>query len=328
MGKASVSRRRWFGLVLLAAIVASSGARAQSYPTGSIRLLVAFTPGGPSDVLARIVGERMSLRLGQPVVIENRPGAGGNVAAEIVANAPADGYTLLNANNSILATNAALYRHLPFDPLRDFAPISLIGSQPNILVVHPSLPVHSVADLVALAKAEPGKLNYGSSGNGTAAHLAAELFRLRAGIDIVHVAYRGAAPALTDLTSGRLQLMFATSASVLQFIESGTLRAVAVTTAERSAAVPDLPTVAESGFPDFEATTWHGLVAPAKTSPAVVEKLNQTVVAVLRETDIRQRLAGLGVEIVGDSPAEFGAYIRSESAKWAAVVKSAGIQIE
>ncbi|HEX9464413.1 MAG TPA: tripartite tricarboxylate transporter substrate binding protein [Alphaproteobacteria bacterium] len=323
-----MSRRRWFGLVLLAAIVASSGARAQSYPTGSIRLLVAFTPGGPSDVLARIVGERMSLRLGQPVVIENRPGAGGNVAAEIVANAPADGYTLLNANNSILATNAALYRHLPFDPLRDFAPISLIGSQPNILVVHPSLPVHSVADLVALAKAEPGKLNYGSSGNGTAAHLAAELFRLRAGIDIVHVAYRGAAPALTDLTSGRLQLMFATSASVLQFIESGTLRAVAVTTAERSAAVPDLPTVAESGFPDFEATTWHGLVAPAKTSPAVVEKLNQTVVAVLRETDIRQRLAGLGVEIVGDSPAEFGAYIRSESAKWAAVVKSAGIQIE
>src|SRR5258708_34730911 len=169
MGKASVSRRRWFGWVLLAAIVASAGARAQSYPPGSIRLLVAFRPGGPSEVLARIVGERMSLRLGQPVVIANRPGAGGNVAAEIVANAPADGYTLLNANNSILATNAALYRHLPFDPLRDFAPISLIGSQPNILVVHPSLPVHSVADLVALAKAEPGKLNYGSSGNGTAA---------------------------------------------------------------------------------------------------------------------------------------------------------------
>lgn len=328
MGKVSVSRRQWLGLVLLIAILAPLGARAQSYPTASIRLVVAFTPGGPSDVLARIVGERMSLRLGQPVVIENRPGAGGNVAAEIVANAPADGYTLLNGNNSILATNAALYRHLPFDPLRDFAPISLIGSQPNILVVHPSVPAHSVADLVALAKAEPGKLNYGSSGNGTAAHLAAELFRLRAGIDIVHVAYRGAAPALTDLSSGRLQMMFATSASVLPFIETGTLRAIAVTTAERSAAVPSLPTIAESGFPDFEATTWHGLVAPAKTPPAVVEKLNQTVVAVLREPDVRQRLAGLGVEVVGDTPAEFAAYIKSESAKWAAVVKSSGIQIE
>lgn len=324
----TVLRRRLALLLLFAAVLAPCAAWPQTYPTGSIRLVVAFTPGGPSDVLARIVGERMSLRLGQPVVIENRPGAGGNVAAEIVANAPPDGYTLLNGNNSILATNAALYKHLAFDPLRDFAPISLIGSQPNILVVHPSVAAHSVADLVKLAKAEPGKLNYGSSGNGTAAHLAAELFRLKAGVDIVHVAYRGAAPALTDLSSGRLQLMFATSASVMQFIENGTLRALAVTTAERSPAVPDLPTIAESGFPDFEATTWHGLVAPAKTPPAVIEKLNRTVVAVLREPDIRQRLAGLGVDVVGDSPEEFAAYIKSESAKWASVVKSSGIQIE
>jgi len=306
----------------------TGSADAETYPTASIRLVVAFTPGGPSDVLARIVGERMSVRLGQPVVIDNRPGAGGNVAAEIVAKAPPDGYTLLNGNNSILATNAALYSHLPFDPLQDFAPITLIGSQPNILVVHPSLPVHSVADLIKLAKSEPGKLNYGSSGNGTAAHLAAELFRLQAGVDIVHVAYRGAAPALTDLASGRLQLMFATSASVMQFIENGTLRPLAVTTATRSPAVPSLPTIAESGFPDFEATTWHGFVAPAKTPRAVIDTLNHAIVQALREPEVKKRLAALGVDIVGNTPAEFRAYIKAESDKWAGVVAKAGLHIE
>ncbi len=307
--------------------VAASAAPSAVYPSASIRLVVAFPPGGPSDTLARIIGERLAAHLGQSVVIDNRPGAGGNIAAAVVAKAPPDGYTLLMGNNSILATNAALYGHLDFDPIKDFAPITLIGLQPNILVVNPSVPAHSVAELVALAKAHPGKLNFASSGAGTAAHLAGELFKLQAGIDIVHVPYRGAMPALTDLVGGRTEMMFATSASVLPFIRSGRLRALAVTTAKRSAAVPDLPTIAESGYPNFEATTWHGLVAPAKTPAPIIDKLAQTTDAVLKEPDVQKRLDSLGVEISGDTPAEFAAYIKSESAKWATVIHKAGIHI-
>ncbi len=325
---------RHLALLMAAYVLATAPARAASsepaaaYPSASIHLVVGFTPGGPSDVLARIVGERLGARLGQAVVIDNRPGAGGNIAAEFVAKSPADGYMLLMGNNSILATNAALYSHIDFDPLTDFAPITLIGSQPNILVVNPVVPAHSVAELVALAKARPGKLNYASSGAGTAAHLAGELFKLQAGIDIVHVPYRGAIPALTDLMGGRADLMFATSASVLQFIGAGRLRALAVTTSKRSEAVPDLPPVAESGYPDFEATTWHGLVAPAKTPPAIIDRLSKTTIALLNEADMRQRLSALGVEIVADTPAEFGAYIRSETAKWAVVIRKSGIHIQ
>lgn len=314
-------------LALALAIAGAPAAPAAAYPSASIRLIVAFPPGGPSDTLARIVGERLAVHLGQSVVIDNRPGAGGNIAAVVAAKAPPDGYTLLMGNNSILATNAALYGHLDFDPIRDFAPITLIGLQPNILVVNPSLQAHSVAELVALAKAEPGKLNFASSGAGTAAHLAGELFKLQAGIDIVHVPYRGAAPALTDLVGGRTQMMFATSASVLSFIRSGKLRALAVTTAKRSPAVPDLPTIAESGYPNFEATTWHGLVAPAKTPAPIIDKLAKATDVVLKEPDVQKRLDSLGVEIIGDTPAEFAAYIKSESVKWAAVIHKAGIHI-
>lgn len=324
---------RRLGLVIVAVLACGMPAKAETsvpaaYPSASIHLVVAFTPGGPSDTLARIVGERLSAHLGQPVVIDNRPGAGGNIAADMVAKSPADGYTLLMGNNSILATNAALYSHLDFDPVKDFAPITLIGSQPNILVVTRTLPAHSVAELVALAKQRPGKLNYASSGAGTAAHLAGELFKLQAGIDLVHVPYRGAIPALTDLMGGRTDLMFATSASVLQFISAGRLRALAVTTAKRSEAVPDLPTVAESGYPDFEATTWHGLVAPAKTPRPVIDRLAQTTREVLKEPDVQKRLSALGVEVVGDTPVEFAAYIKSETAKWAAVIHKSGIHIQ
>jgi len=322
--------RRLAGSLLAACLLSGPEVLAASpaYPSTSIHLVVAFTPGGPSDTLARIVGEGLSAKLGQPVLIDNRPGAGGNIAAELVAKSPADGYTLLMGNNSILATNAALYGHLDFDPIVDLAPITEIGSQPNILVVNPSVPAHSVAELVALAKQHPGKLNYASSGAGTAAHLAGELFKLQAGIDIVHVPYRGAIPALTDLMGGRTELMFATSASVLQFIEAGRLRALAVTTAKRSNAVADLPTVAESGFPEFEATTWHGLVAPAKTPHPVIAQLARTTVEVLREPEVQKRLAGLGVEIVGNTPDEFAAYIKSETAKWAAVIHKSNIHIQ
>jgi tripartite-type tricarboxylate transporter receptor subunit TctC len=314
-------------LALPAASLASGRARAAGYPDKPIRLVVAFPPGGPSDVLGRIVGRQLNTELGQAIIVDNRPGAGGNVAAEIVAKATADGYTLLVANNSILAANQFLYRHIPYDPIKDFAPITLLGSQPNILVVNPSLPVHSVADLIALAKAKPGQLNFGSSGNGTAAHLAGELFRLRAGVDIVHVAYPGAAAALTDLVSGQIQMMFATAASVVSFIRNKMLRPLAVTTLTRSATEPDLPTVAESGLPGFEAVTWHGLVAPAGTPGPIVARLNAATLSALRNADVAKQLGNLGVEVAGGTPEAFAAYIKADAAKWGEVIRAAHIHI-
>jgi len=311
----------------IAATLGIAAARADTHPNKPIRLLVAFPPGGPSDVLARIVGQQLNAELGQSVIVDNRPGAGGNVAAEIAAKQPADGYTLLMANNSILAANAFLYKRLSFNPLTDFAPITLIGRQPNILVVSPSLGVGSVAELIALAKAKPGQLNFGSSGNGTAAHLAGELFRLRAGIDIVHIAYPGVAPALTDLISGQIQMMFATSVAAIPFLKGGTLKALAVTSAQRSSVLPDLPTMQDAGLADFDATTWHGMVAPAHTPDAIVERLNKATVDALHQPEVAQRLAGLGVDVVGDSPDEFAAFIKAESVKWGDVIKRAGVHI-
>src|SRR5262245_52056962 len=248
---------------LLALLAATSAAA--DYPTRPVSIVVAFTPGGPSDVLSRIVGKKLEQLLGQPFIIENRPGAGGNIAAEAVARATADGHTLLMGNNSILATNASLYKKVNYDAEKDFEPISLVGSQANILVVHPSVPARSLAELIALAKASPGKLNFASSGYGAAAHLAGELFKTEAKVDIVHVAYKGAAPALQDVIAGHVQMMFATAASVVGHIKSGSVKALAVTTPQRTAVLPELPTVAESGIPGFDATTWHGLVAPAGT---------------------------------------------------------------
>ena len=236
---------------------------AADYPDKPVRFIVGFTPGGPSDIVARLLGQKLSELWKEQVIIDNRAGAGGNIAAEITAKSPGDGYTLLLGNNSILATNAALYNKLAYDPVRDFAPVILVASQPNILVVHPSLPVNSVKELIALAKAKPGQLNYASSGSGAAAHLSGELFKTMAHVDIVHIPYKGAAPALNDVLAGQDQLMFATSLSVVPHIKSGRLRALAVTTAKRMTAMPELPTVAEAGVPGFEATTWHGIVMPA-----------------------------------------------------------------
>src|SRR3954471_4939929 len=235
-----------------------------------VRFVVGFTPGGPSDILARSLAEMFAAQLGQPVVVENRSGAGGNLAAEIVAKSPADGNTWLLGNNSILATNAALYSHLGYDPVKDFAPVALVAIQPNILVVNPAVPATTVAELIAYAKAQPGKLNYASSGAGAAAHLAGELFKAMTGVEMVHVPYKGAQPALTDVIAGQCQLMFATSASVIPFIKAGRLRALAVTTAKRSSSVPELPTISEAGVPGFEAITWHGVVVPAQTPAATV----------------------------------------------------------
>ena len=293
-----------------------------------VRFVVGFTPGGPSDILARSLAEKLAGPLGQPVVVENRPGAGGNLAAEVVAKSAPDGNTWLLGNNSILATNQALYSHLTYDPVKDFAPVALVAIQPNILVVHPSVPAHSVRELIAYAKSQPGKLNYASSGAGAAAHLAGELFKTMTGVQMVHVPYKGAQPALTDVIAGQCQLMFATSASVIPYIKAGRLRALAVTTAKRSPSVPDLPTLAESGVPGFEAITWHGVVVPAQTPPATVARLHQANDTALADPQLLERLNSLGAEVSPGSPQDFAAYIAREIPKWTTVVRESGAKAE
>ncbi len=314
------------GILML--VLATPAAWPADYPTRPISLVLAFPPGGASDVLARILGRKLEQVLGQPVVIDNRPGAGGNIAADIVAHAAPDGYTLLLGNNSILATNAALYQKINFDPVRDFAPIGLVGLQANILVVNPAVAAKSLAELIALAKANPGKLNYASSGYGLAAHLAGELFKSDAKINIVHVPYKGAAPALQDVIAGHVQMMFATASSVVSHIQEGKVRALAVTTLKRTALFPDLATMDELGLKGFDATTWHGLVAPAHTPKEVIATLSRALATTLTDDGIKKSLAKLGVDIVGGTPEDFGAYIKSEIPKWTAIVKSSGAKLD
>jgi tripartite-type tricarboxylate transporter receptor subunit TctC len=300
---------------------------AADYPNRPITLVVAFTPGGPSDVLARIVGKKMEQLLSQPFVIENRPGAGGNLAAEAVAHAAPDGYTLLMGNNSILATNDSLYKRLNYQP-KDFLPITLIGTQANILVVNTNVPAHSLKELIALAEAQPGKLNFASSGYGAAAHLAGELFKSEAKINIVHVPYKGAAPALQDVIAGHDQMMFATAASVIGHIQEGRVRALAVTTLKRTQILPDVPTMDEAGLKGFDASTWHGLVATAGTPPEVIATLHDAAIKALNDESVQTSLGKLGVDIVGKTPQEFQAYIESEIPKWTAIVKASGATLE
>ena len=312
----------------LAFLAAAAGAWAADFPVRPVTLVVAFTPGGASDVLARVLARAMERTLGQPLVIENRPGAGGNVAGETVAHAVPDGYTLLVGNNAILATNRALYSKIGFDPEADFAPIGLIGSQANILVVNPSLPVHSLAELIALARANPGKLNFASSGHGLAAHLAGELFKAAAAVDLVHVPYKGAAPALQDVIAGHVQMMFATASSVVPHIKDGKVRALAVASLKRTAVLPDIPTIDELGIKNFDATTWHGLVAPARTPQEVIATLNRALAAALADPAVKTSLADLGVDLIGGTPEAFAAYIKSEIPKWTAIIKAAGAKVE
>ena len=309
-------------------LAVSAPVRAAEYPSRPVTLMVAFPPGGPSDVLARIVGKKMKQLLGASFVIENRPGAGGNIAAESVARAAPDGYTLLMGNNSILATNESLYKHINYAPERDFIPITLIGTQANILVVNADVPARSLKELIALAQAQPGKINFASSGYGAAAHLAGELFKSEAKINIVHVPYKGAAPALQDVIAGHDQMMFATAASVIGHIEGGRVRALAVTTLKRTQALPDIPTMDEAGLKGFDASTWHGLVAPAGTSPQVIAILHDAAVKALRDPGVQASLGKLGVDIVGDTPQEFQAYIKSEIPKWTAIVKASGAALD
>jgi tripartite-type tricarboxylate transporter receptor subunit TctC len=315
-------------VVLAALLLALPAALAADYPSRPITVVVAFPPGGASDVLARLIGKQLERRLGQPFVIDNRPGAGGNVAAEAVAHAAADGYTLLLGNNAIFATNAALYRKLNFDPQADFAPIGLIGSQANILVVNPALPVASLAELVALARANPGKLNFASSGHGLAAHLAGEGFKTAAGIDIVHVPYKGAMPALQDVIAGHVQMMFATAVSVVSQIQEGKVRPLAVTTLKRTALFPQIATMDERGLKGFDATTWHGLVAPVHAPAPAIAALAAALTRALDDAELKGQLASLGVDIIGGGPAEFAAYIKSEIPKWTAIVRASGAKLD
>jgi tripartite-type tricarboxylate transporter receptor subunit TctC len=303
-------------------------ANAADYPSRPVMLVVAFPPGGPSDVLARIVGKKMEELLGAPFVIENRPGAGGNIAADFVAHATADGYTLLMGNNSILATNESLYKKITYSPQKDFMPITLIGTQANILVVNPTVPAHSLKELIALCKAQPGQINFASSGYGAAAHLAGELFKAEAHVDIVHVPYKGAAPALQDVMAGHDQMMFATAASVIGHIKAGQVKALAVTTLKRTAVLPDVPTMDEAGLKGFDASTWHGLVAPTGTPPEIVAKLHDAAVKALQDPGVQVSLGRLGVDIVGDTPEQFKAYIAAEIPKWTAIVKASGATME
>lgn len=314
------------GAVLFAPVAGALAAESpQNYPARPIRIVVPQSPGGTTDLTARLIAPQLADRLGQSVVVDNRPGAGSLVGTELVAKATPDGYTLLIIASSF-SINPSMYSKLPFDPVRDFAPVTLLSWYPNVLVVHPSVPANSVRELIALAKAKPGTLNYASGGTGTGTHLSAELFKTTAGISAVHVAYKGGGPANNAVVAGEVQYMFATIASVLPIVKAGRLRALAVTSARRSPAAPDLPSMAEAGLAGYDERTWNGLLAPARTPPAIVNKLSAEVAALLKSPETRERLAAQGAEPGGNRPAEFAAIIKSEIAKWARVVREAGIK--
>jgi tripartite-type tricarboxylate transporter receptor subunit TctC len=299
-------------------------AHAQGYPERAVRIVVPFAPGGSTDIVGRIASQKLGERLKQSVVIDNRGGGGGNIGSDLVAKAPPDGYTLLVGTVGSLTINPSLYRKMPYDPLRDLTPIAYFGSTPNILVVHPSLPARTVSELIALARARPGQLNYASAGTGGSVHLAAELFRSLAKIDMVHVPYKGSGPALIDLIAGQTQLMFSTMPPALPHVKSGRLRALGMTGTKRSPLVPDLPTIAESGLPGYEITQWWGLLGPAGLPPAVVTRLNNEMNAILKEPEVRQRFASEGAETAPNTPDWFAAYMKAEVAKWAKVVRASG----
>ena len=310
------------GIALLIAI--SVTAVAAEYPTRQVRMVVGAVSGGGVDITGRVIAAKLSEQLGQQFFVDNRPGAGGNVGSEFVAKSPPDGHTLLMGTIAVLAINPSLYKELALDPLRDFAPISRAADSTNILVVHPALPVNSVKELIALARARPGDLVYGSSGVGTAGHLSGELFSSMAGLKLIHVPYKGGPPSMIDLIAGRLQIVFATAVVGVPQMQAGKVKGLAVTIAKRSTFAPQLPTMAEAGLPGFEANNWYGLVAPVKTPPEIIARLNREVVALLNTTDIRDILFKQGIETAPSTPEEFGAYMKTEIAKWKKVVQISG----
>ena len=303
-------------------------AQAQPYPAKPIHFIVPFPPGGGNDTVARAIAQQLGPDLGQPVVVDNRPGAGGSVGAELAAKSPPDGYTLFLAGVGSHAVNPNLHARLAYDPVRDFTPITLVATAPSVLVVNPAVPARTVAEFTAYARANPGKLNYASNGNGSAAQLAAAMYESMANVRMVHVPYKGIAPALTDLLSGEVQLMFGTVVALVPHIQAGKLRALAVTSRKRSALLPDVPSLAESGLPDYEAGSWYGVMAPAGTPREIVERLHGAIARALKQPDVAQRLAAEGAIVIGSTPAEFGAHIKAELARVGNVVRAAGIRIE
>ena len=322
------SRRHWIGLACAALCAATSPlAFAQDYPNKPVKLVVPYPPGGPTDIVARAVAQKLQERLGQPFVIDNKPGAGANLGAEAVARSAPDGYMLVVATTAH-AINPALFAKLNYSLTKDFAPISQLTSGPLVIVARPALPASNVAELIALAKSKSGGLNYGSSGNGQSTHLSAELFSAMAGVKMNHVPYKGSAPALTDVMGGQVDLMFDTMLSSMPHVKGGKLKALAVTSAQRSAVAPDLPTVAESGLPGYEAIAWNGILAPAGTPKEVVAKLNAELKAVLENPDIRQRFEAQGFAALWSTPAAYGSFLQAEVDKWAKVVTTSGAKID
>ena len=301
---------------------------AQAYPARPIRIVVPFPPGSGADIIARTVGVKLTEKWRQQALVDSRPGASGIIAAEIVARSAPDGYTLMVGTSSSHAINMSLYSRLPYDAVRDFAPVSLIARVPLMVAVHPSVPAKSIKELIALAKKQPGQLNFGSAGTGTTTHLSGELFKTMAGVNIVHIPYRGSPQALTDAVSGQVSMVFAPTLTALPQVQAGRLKALAVTTAARSSTVPEVPTVAESGVPGYEATLWYGLFAPGAAPREIVVQLSNEVVAILRLDDVRESLKKQGAEPAGNSPEEFAAHVSSEIAKWARVVKISGARVE
>lgn len=314
------------GITLAAAALCGS-AQAQGYPSKPVTIVVPFAPGGATDIMARQLAERLHKRLGQPVIVENKAGAGTMIASEYVAKAAPDGHTVLLAASS-LGIAPSLYSKVNYDPVKDFTPISLVASVVHVLEVHPSVPVRNVAELIAWIKANPGKVNYGSVGAGTSTHLESELFNTMAGVKMTHVPYKGSAPALMDLVGGNLQVMFDAWASSGPFIKDGKTRLLAVTTAQRSKILPDVPTVAESGLPGYEAMPWLGFVAPAGTPAAVVGKFHAELMEVLKEPEVQAKFRSLGLDIIGNTPQEFGEFIRKDIVKWAKVIKESGAKAD
>jgi len=315
-------------VVLFALGCFAVAASAQPWPSKPIRYIVPFAPGGTTDILARTISEKLSVALGQPVVVENKPGAGGGVGAEYTAKQPADGYTIMGGTISTHAINASLYKNLGYDPVRDFAPVTLIARVPNMLVVNPSIPANDVKTLIALLKANPNKYSFASSGNGTSQHLSGELFKTMTGVEMQHIPYKGSPPALADVVGGSVAMTFDNITTAWPLAKGGKLRAIAVTTAQRSSVAPDVPTLAEAGLAGYEVASWQGVFAPAGVPPDVLRRLNTEIVKIINLPDVREKLIGLGAEPAPNSPEAFGAMVKGEVAKWADVVKKSGAQVD
>jgi tripartite-type tricarboxylate transporter receptor subunit TctC len=316
------------GIIAFISVAVAAPALAQNYPAKPIKIVIAQAPGSATDVISRVVGNRLSEALGQPIVVEARPGAGGAVGTEAAARSAPDGYTLFMANNSTHGSNPALYPKLPYDAVNDFAPISMVASVPYVLVVEPALQVNSVQDLVALAKSRPGKMNYASAGNGSTHQFCAELLKSSAGIDLVHIPYKGSPPGITALMAGEVSLMFANLTDIGSQIRAGRVKPLAVTTLKRAELLPNVPTMVEAGVPDFEITSWFGLLAPAGTPAPIVARLNAEAVKVLAREDVRSTLGAQGLNVASSSPEQFAAHIKSEIARFTRIAKTAGIKAE